>query len=52
MKPLTCGIHSTDFMMQLCAIRLYQIGYNYQLLEIISIWIIRISAKSHVGATL
>ena len=37
MKPLTCGVHSTDFMIQLCAIRLYR-----------SV----VSAKSHIGATL
>ena len=34
MKPLTCGIHLTDFMTQLCAIsdfRLYWISCNYRL---------------------
>ena len=52
MKPSTCGINSTDLMIQLCAIRLYQIGCNYRLLEIISILVIEISAKNHIGATL
>ena len=33
-EPLSCGIHSTDFTIQLCAIsdfKLYQIGCNYRL---------------------
>ena len=31
MKLLTCGIHSTDLMIQICAIR---IGFNYRLLKL------------------
>ena len=33
-EALTCKIHSTDFMIQLCAIndfRLHRISYNYRL---------------------
>ena len=55
MKPLTCGVHPTDFMIQLCAI---SVTIDY----IRSVVIIgfrnyihigyRISAKSHIGATL
>ena len=58
MKPSACRIHSTDFMIKPCAIRLYQIGCNYrlgcnyQLLKIISTLIIGILAKSHISATL
>ena len=42
-------MHSTDCPIQLYAIR---IGCNYRLLEIISISVIGILAKSHIGATL
>ena len=56
MTPLTCGVHSTDFMIQLCTI---SVTLDYirsvviiSALEIISISVIGISAKSHIGATL
>ena len=52
MKPLTCGIHSTNLMIHLCTIRLYQISCNYWLLEIISISVIGILTKSYISATL
>ena len=70
MKPLTYGVHPTDFMIQLCAISVTLDYIRIQLcaisvtldyiglvviisaLEIISISVIGISAKSHISATL
>ena len=48
MKHLTCGIHSTDFMIQLRDFRpVVIVGFRNYIKSVIGIL-----AKSHIGATL